>query len=333
MNLSNTLPESRMIPSIGVIGLGSHSRSIIIPILKKEGKIVGIASNRNINEAFIDPDNDFSFGTRDPLRLIKNESVNTIFIITRHNLHASQLTDSLREGRHTFVERPLCLSFKELEEITLVYASLKLPKPHLMVGFNLRFAPAIKKAMQYLTADSPKTVNINLSCNLPENHWINDPEVGGGPIVGNLCQYIDLALFLSDSKVISLNSQLTNSAVKTERRISIAMQFANDSKATISNSSGVDGMPSRVAIELKCGETEIHIVNFQSLEMATAGKKTKFRFEKDEMGYKSEIQSFLSTLREGIQSPIPFNDLIYSTRISLLASDSYREKREIRMRE
>ena len=69
--------------------------------------------------------------------------INTVFIATRHDSHASYVVEALSLGKHVFVEKPLCLTLGELDEIKAAYgeASIKKPAPVLMVGYNRRFSP------------------------------------------------------------------------------------------------------------------------------------------------------------------------------------------------
>jgi hypothetical protein len=71
-------------------------------------------SSRSVAERF-----GFQFCTGDEDDILKNENINTLFIATRHNSHAEFVLKGLKVGKHVFVEKPLCLNVKELEEIKL----------------------------------------------------------------------------------------------------------------------------------------------------------------------------------------------------------------------
>ncbi len=49
--------------------------------------------------------------------------------------------EALRAGKHVFVEKPLCLTKEELEEIK---ATVLEHQKMVVVGFNRRFAPGYK---------------------------------------------------------------------------------------------------------------------------------------------------------------------------------------------
>ena len=69
--------------------------------------------------------------------MFSNSRSNAIVIATRHDTHCSLIKSSLAAGKHVFVEKPLCLTTDELNEIESVYNGQQI----LMVGFNRRFAP------------------------------------------------------------------------------------------------------------------------------------------------------------------------------------------------
>ena len=74
--------------------------------------------------------------------------IDTVVIATRHNLHADQVVRALKAQKNVFVEKPLALNLKEIERIEL---ELSKSNSILMVGYNRRFSPYIKKIKRHLT--------------------------------------------------------------------------------------------------------------------------------------------------------------------------------------
>ena len=104
-----------------------------------------------------------------------------------------------------------------------------------MVGFNRRFSPLVKILKEKIDKnDAPKA--FIYTCNagfVPEDSWINDPLVGGGRLLGESCHFLDLLLYLSNSKIkdISLNSSFKNKQIGDI--FSMQIKFENDSIGTI----------------------------------------------------------------------------------------------------
>ncbi len=118
----------------------------------------------------------------------------------RHDSHAGFVLDALRAGKHVFVEKPLCLTLGELEEISAAYeaAGPGSDAPLLMVGFNRRFAPQVVKIKELLLglAESKSFIMTVNAGAIPVDHWTQDPAVVGGRIIGEACHFIDLLRFL-----------------------------------------------------------------------------------------------------------------------------------------
>ena len=70
----------------------------------------------------------------------------------------------------------------------------------LMVGFNRRFSPQIKKIKTLLSnVSEPKNFIMTVNAGeIKENHWTQSIDVGGRRIIGEACHFIDLIRFLVD---------------------------------------------------------------------------------------------------------------------------------------
>src|SRR5215470_19203201 len=69
------------------------------------------------------------------------DDTDLVVIATRHSQHARLVQDALGRGKAVFVEKPLCTSVDELDEVRSAHAQSA--RPFLMVGYNRRFAPLI----------------------------------------------------------------------------------------------------------------------------------------------------------------------------------------------
>src|SRR5699024_2229585 len=137
---------------------------------------------------------------------------------TRHNLHASMVLESLQAGNSVFVEKPLCLTDQELQEITTAYKKVSGRGITLTVGFNRRFSPFAQK-MKQLCGQGVKNIIATMNAGfIPSDVWVHDLEVGGGRIIGEACHFIDLCSYLADSKVVSvcMNSMGISPAESTD---------------------------------------------------------------------------------------------------------------------
>ena len=54
--------------------------------------------------------------------VLRDPDIDLVVIATRHHEHADQVARSLEAGKHVFVEKPLALSWSELDRISAVLA-------------------------------------------------------------------------------------------------------------------------------------------------------------------------------------------------------------------
>jgi predicted dehydrogenase len=130
----------------------------------------------------------FRYASGDENQIINDPQINTIAIMTRHNLHARQVIEALKNGKNVFCEKPLGLNEDELLDIRQALEeaqSGELP-PLLMVGFNRRFAPFAKKMKEFLgERTEPLYAHYRVNAGfIPSIHWTQDLEQGGGALLG-----------------------------------------------------------------------------------------------------------------------------------------------------
>src|SRR5690606_7031139 len=159
--------------------------------------------------------------------------INSVFITTRHDTHADYVEKGINSGKHVFVEKPLCLTYEELDGLQ----KLNYDNNILMVGFNRRFAPHTQKMKELLkTTTHPKTMVMMVNAgNIPPDHWTQDPEVGGGRIIGEACHFIDLLRYLVNSKITSVQAVKINDPSQkiTEDKATITLTFEDGSIGTV----------------------------------------------------------------------------------------------------
>ncbi|HID74687.1 MAG TPA: dehydrogenase, partial [Planctomycetaceae bacterium] len=190
-----------------VIGAGGFTRRTLLPALAKAGaRLKWVASRKGLSAAAAARKFHIEKSTTETSRIFEDDEVNAVVIATRHDSHARLVVEALRAGKSVFVEKPLCLSAGELEQIIQAYqqAQVEPRPPILMVGYNRRFAPLVHSLRQLLAGRQAPLAMI-FTCNagpLAADHWIHDPAAGGGRIVGEACHFIDLLHFLADQSPI-----------------------------------------------------------------------------------------------------------------------------------
>ncbi|MCC8405197.1 Gfo/Idh/MocA family oxidoreductase [Paraburkholderia sp. MMS20-SJTN17] len=82
--------------------------------------------------------------------LLADPHVDAVWLVTPSSLHAQQIVDALRAGKHVFCEKPLSLDVAECERVLAEaarYAHL-----HATIGFMRRFDPSYRDAFEKVAA-------------------------------------------------------------------------------------------------------------------------------------------------------------------------------------
>lgn len=254
---------------VGFIGAGSFAQNILLPRIKQLCTLVGVATAHGNNSLYVANKYHFNFCTDNASKIIEDPSIDTVFIATRHNLHAHYVIDAIMAGKNVFVEKPLALNEKQLEEITQIYYAVDKDKPiRLMVGFNRRFSPYIQKIKEIFVGNQPKTINIRVNAGMmPPNHWVNDPEIGGGRIIGEACHFIDLAGYIAGSEIQTVYASGFSECMGEIDTVSVNLTFKNGSTATMNYFSNGNKAISKEYIEVFCDGTVALLEDFRCLKI------------------------------------------------------------------
>jgi threonine dehydrogenase-like Zn-dependent dehydrogenase len=129
--------------AIGFIGAGNYASSMLLPHLARldTARLVHVATNRSLSAANAQRKFGFTTASTSADDVLGDESLDAIFVVTRHATHAGLVCRALETGKAVFVEKPLALTHDELTMITETVA--RTGNGRLMVGFNRRFAPLL----------------------------------------------------------------------------------------------------------------------------------------------------------------------------------------------
>jgi predicted dehydrogenase/threonine dehydrogenase-like Zn-dependent dehydrogenase len=254
--------------------------------------------------------------------VIHSAEINTVFIATPHNSHASLVSAALRAGKHVFVEKPLSIDYAGLEE---VMEARKDSKGILMVGFNRRFSSAAQEIRNKVaTLNEPVVMNFRVNAGvISKEHWIQKPEVGGGRIIGEMCHFFDLMEYMSGAqpiKVYAESIQTENDKFVNQDNVVISLKFANGSIGTLTYVSNGDTSMQKEKLEVFCGGLVGVIHDFRNVVIHNNGKETKI--ECNGKGHREEVSAFMNAIQQSGKDPIPFDSIIRTTLVSFKAIES-----------
>ncbi|HXF58518.1 MAG TPA: bi-domain-containing oxidoreductase, partial [Candidatus Saccharimonadales bacterium] len=217
-----------------------------------------------------------------------------VFIATRHDSHARLAEEALREGRAVFVEKPLALDEVSLERVETV---LRATAGRLMVGFNRRFAPSLAWALEALGAHR---AGLRFLCRvnagaLPPSHWLLDPAIGGGRLLGEVCHFLDLACFVAGSPPTEVQARALDSGAQAHgpQSYRVEIAFANGATAGIDYLAGGALSLAKERIEIHRSGVSIVLEDFKSATVHRGGTRQVKRWPSRDKGHASEIRAFL----------------------------------------
>lgn len=309
--------------NVGFIGAGSFAQSYLIPNVKSAGgSLDTVVTTKGITSKNVAQKFGFNTASSNISDVLNKENVNTIFIATPHNSHAEFVIKSLKSNKNVFVEKPLAMSQEELIAVQKAY---KESNSNLMVGFNRRFAEvskSIKTAFNNLS--EPLFVNIRVNAGfIPKEHWTQNPELGGGRIIGEICHFIDLMQYFTDSEPIKVYAECINTSnekLKADDNISIIVKFKNGSIGNLNYLANGDKSLPKELIEVFGGGKIGRIHDFRFGELHDKNKVVKIK--SNSKGHKQEVEAFLKSIKEGKSSPISFESIFLTTKTTFKIIDS-----------
>ena len=315
-----TLPKNNAVKvnqsskiSIGFVGAGDFATGVLLPnigsIAAYENRVIMSGSGVSASNAA----KRFGFKTAVSSfdEIIGDPEIGVIFIANRHNQHAELVIKSLLAGKPTFVEKPLCLNREELEQIRSAYMATEAP---LMVGYNRRFAPIVGKIREsFKEIQYPISMHYRINAGfIPTDNWIQDPECGGGRVIGEICHFIDLLSYLSGARPVKVHAEalsMPNDRFRSDDNLQLVIRFSNGSVGTINYvASGNEAVPKEF-IEIIGGGLVIQMNDFRTLTIAGDKGLQMDKKRGQNKGHGKMLELWSHYLTADLGSPIAFDSL------------------------
>ncbi|MGA1791490.1 MAG: bi-domain-containing oxidoreductase [bacterium] len=317
-------------PVIGFIGAGNFAQSYLIPNLKREKTLLlrAVCTASGLTASTVAKKFGFLMQSSKATDVLQDPEINTIFVATRHDSHARYVIESLKAGKHVYVEKPLCINEEEMEEILEICNARRIsrgPSHLIMVGFNRRFSPLMEEMKAFFRDRSaPMAVyaRVNAGC-LPAEHWTHDPEVGGGRIIGEGCHFLDTFRYLINSPAKEVFARALPSSGHPPDSVCITVRYQDGSVANLAYlANGDPGVPKEY-FEIHAGGRSAILDDFRVLILAANRRKKRIKRAQDK-GHQREIHAFIHAVQTGGPSPIPFGEILETTRVGFAIMRSIR---------
>ncbi|PIZ05207.1 MAG: dehydrogenase [Gammaproteobacteria bacterium CG_4_10_14_0_8_um_filter_38_16] len=306
--------------TLACIGAGNFASRILLPILKKNAVCLHtLITDRGVSGVIHGKKNGFQFSSSSILDTLNENEINTVLIATPHHLHAEQVIAALQKEKNVFVEKPLAITESQLNNIVHVYQALP-EKKIIMVGFNRRFSPFIQKMKQLLSPlHEPKNIIMTVNAGfIPKTHWIQDANIGGGRLIGEVCHFVDLLRYIADSPIVNAQvSELQNSHMLKNENVIITLQFQDGSQGAIHYFANGQASFPKERLEVFCAGKILSLDNFRKLKGFGFKQFKKQSAWRQQKGHPEMIQAFVTAVESGGVAPIPMEEIIEVSSVCL----------------
>jgi predicted dehydrogenase len=250
--------------------------------------------------------------------VLDDESLDAIFIVTRHATHADLVCRALETGKAVFVEKPLALTGEELDRITEVIATTG--NDRLMVGFNRRFAPMLAKMKADFGPGASGAVTRYLvnAGPLAADSWYRD-EGEGSRFTGEGGHFLDTLSWWADS----LPEEVYAVGGIDSDDVQVTVRFGNGTSGVISYLTGGNVRFPKETLDATGGGRSARLDNFRKATLwAGRGHDTIRARGGQDKGQRAELARFAEACLAGTTMPIPLESLAATTRATIAVRDS-----------
>ena len=317
---------------LGVIGAGGYVPAMLLPHFKSEGvEFRSIATASGVSAHDVGKRFGFAQAVSNAEEVLDDPDINLVVIGTRHDSHAELARKALERGKNVFVEKPLALDDDQLDQVLHAAAN---SIGRLMVGFNRRYSPLARRAKEFF-ADRNTPLSIVYRVNagrIPKEHWTQDAVEGGGRIVGEVCHFIDLMQFLTDSTPVSVFAE--SMSAKSDKTVDadsvfITLRFADGSNGSIAYLSEGDKSLPKERVEIFGGGRTFVLDDYRRATLHKDGREEQVTLKSQDKGQQSQVHEVCACVLQGTEAPIRVNDLTATTRATFRILDSLREHRPL----
>ena len=306
---------------VGFIGAGNYASSMLLPHLAKLSavRLTHVATTRSLSAVNAQRKFGFATASTDADAVLADQSLDAIFIVTRHQTHAGLVCRALETGKAVFVEKPLALTRDQVGRIVATIEETG--NDRLMVGFNRRFAPLLVAMKKSFGAGSDISVTrylVNAGSLDPDSWYLNE-EAQGSRFAGEGGHFIDTLSWWAGS----LPEEV--SAVRGPRKgdVQVTMRFANGSCGSITYVTDGNSRYPKETLDAAGGGRNARLDNFRSAEVwAGRGRSTTKARGGPDKGQQSELERFVEAVRTGGPMPIAIDSLVATTNATVAVGAS-----------
>ena len=316
---------------LGMIGAGNYAKSMLLPHFPslRNLTLVTVCTARGMNAEALAQRYGFRKATTDAAEIFSDSDINVVAVATRHDSHARYAQQALGAGKSVYVEKPLAMNEGELASIVEAMSPRRPDGPTLWVGYNRRFARLSRRAMEHMEGVAVRQVNCTIrSASVPADSWYQDPAEGGGILFGDVCHFIDLAIWFQRSLPVEVHALTTRDPGHREESWLIQLRFANGGLSAVHYICGSQQGSVRETIDILGGGRSARISGFRKL---TLNGRNNCSLLQPDLGQKPMLEAMIAQFSRASGAVDYTDSFIVATQALLAAHRSIQEQRVVMM--
>jgi len=318
-------PESARM-QVAVLGAGDYTRTEIIPALRRVRLSLYAVANREPQiAAMVGREYGFALATTDSERAIaETPAPGLVVVATAHDSHSHLACAALKAGHRVFVEKPPTVT---AEDVHCLAAAMRSNPGSVEIGFNRRYHSLVRRARARLRQESGPT---SISCIVKElifepDHWYFWPNQATR-ITGNLCHWIDLAVFFLEGRPmpvsLTLSPRMPGTEPGSDEERVLTVTFDDGSLLTVLGTTrGDDIRGVQEQIDIRRGRTTISIDDLWKMRIRSGGIERYSRTLFRDKAHTAMYREALGRIVAGQPSVYPVRDMIIVSAIQIAASN------------
>jgi predicted dehydrogenase len=311
---------------IGFIGAGNYATSMLLPHLRSDAgaKLVSVATTRALSGINAQRKFGFSTVTTNVDSVLDDDTLDAVFIVTRHQSHAGLVCRALERGLSVFVEKPLALTAEQVAAIEDTVD--RTGNTRIMVGFNRRFAPTFTDLRdRFGHPASPLSARYLVNAGrLDAGSWYLDEEREGSRFTGEGGHFIDTVSALVESSPVEVYAMGAGGDVHA------TLRFANGSVGSISYLTDGNQRFPKETLDVTGDGRNGRLDNFSRVTVWSAKGKSGHRvLSGQDKGQQAQLKHFVEAVRTGAEMPIQLDSLLATTRATLAVAESLALQRPV----
>ena len=313
--------------SVAIVGPGGFAKETMIPVIKSNPvfSLKWVVSSNPVHARQVEKRYRFEKSTTDYEEVLADRDLGLVVITAPNNLHFEMLASAIKARRLCLVEKPLCVTRQEFDEVKRLQTLSKMP---IIVGFNRRYAPLVlemKKRMREM--DGPFVLNYRVNAGfVPASRWSQDPRVGGGRIIHECCHFFDFFNFLlgpGEPRIVADSAGVTGANSVARDNLSVTLRYPDGSMANLLYVAMGSKEMDRERVELFGQKSSMVLDDFKELSIY-ADRSETVRLPRIDKGHTNELLEVAKFVRGKESTVISTEEVFAATELTFRADEAVR---------